>query len=400
MIIDDSRLEKLRQEATKIARKQSLLEAELSQCPNYPQPGDIFVFAHPKTMGLQWVILSAAEPQRLLIVPADDVAMVGSTDIDLPAPALCSPLTLRCRQSLWIRATDFDMNLRVGLLETWHRLRALEKVKQIAEGKLISSVSQQQMDDEHDYKEWMAQVNEGRHVLEQSLKPIIPAESSWRKMVAWLKETLVSWQPKEPVFTWQVGWAIPVVLALIVGFVVVTKFNLPENQIDISYQMVMVNKTIEVEENLHEHKFPWEKPALNVYGFSAAKPPSLAVKAFGAGLLTGKRFLLGKKSENDWLTTEAGKDYFELGRWTILLWAVSQPHHDMDKPFWDKQRQILAKFKGAFETRQAMDNDAKIVLIKLDKLEPVLEKLPDEKALYKLQTRLETMMEHLAPSTF
>jgi hypothetical protein len=171
----ESLLEKLRQTGSEVAQKQASLKDEFSKRPNYPQAGDIFVFAYSETMGLQWVILHSDDTKShhwLLTVPADGVPMVGSNDVELSKNALCSPLTLRCKQGLWIRDKDFDINLRVGILEKWDLQRALDKEKQISTGNLRSTLSQQQMDDDLDYEEWMEQVIQGREVLIQSLQAI------------------------------------------------------------------------------------------------------------------------------------------------------------------------------------------------------------------------------------
>jgi hypothetical protein len=172
MVTEEDLLDKLRQNGSEVAQKQTLLEKELSKRPNYPQSGDIFVFDYPETMGLQWVVLHPheKESQWLLIVPADAVPMLGSMDIELSKKALCSPLALRCKQGLWIHAKDFDINLRVGFLDKWDWQRALDKEKQISTGKLRSTISQQQVDDDLEYEEWMEQVIQGREVLKKFLK--------------------------------------------------------------------------------------------------------------------------------------------------------------------------------------------------------------------------------------
>jgi hypothetical protein len=174
MANEESLLEKLRQKGSKVAQKQASLKDELSKRPNFLQAGDIFVFAYSETMGLQWVILHSDDKksQWLLTVPADGVPMVGSNDVELSKNALCSPLTLRCKQGLWIRANDFDINLRVGIIEKWDWQRALDKEKKISTGNLRSTLSQQQMDDDLDYEEWMEQVIQGREILIQSLQAI------------------------------------------------------------------------------------------------------------------------------------------------------------------------------------------------------------------------------------
>lgn len=197
MVNEESLLEKLRQKGSEVAQKQTLLEEKLSQRPNKPQVGDIFVFArpkHPKLTGLQWVILRSHDknPQQFLTVPTDGVPMVGSNDIELSKKALCNPLTLRCHQSLWIRAKDFDMKLRVGFLEKWDLQRALDKEKQVLTGKLRSTISQQQMDDDLDYEEWMEHVIQGREVLKQFLDaPKFVAKESIGKMFSHLYDKLV-----------------------------------------------------------------------------------------------------------------------------------------------------------------------------------------------------------------
>lgn len=55
------------------------------------------------------------------------------------------------------------------MLEKWDRQRALYKEKQISTGNLTSTVSQQQMDDDLDYEEWMEQVIQRREVLMYSI---------------------------------------------------------------------------------------------------------------------------------------------------------------------------------------------------------------------------------------
>lgn len=171
-MLRENTLEHFRQKSLeKIAEtehKQALLKDKLSQrSATTPQVGDIFVFKHPETLGIQWVVLRCDEtnPQRVLIVPADDTPLVGSTDVELPKSALCSPLTLRCEYSLSIHQANLDMNLRVGILEERHQQRALDKLKQISEQKVRSSILQQETDDDLDYEEWMEQVYQAREVL-------------------------------------------------------------------------------------------------------------------------------------------------------------------------------------------------------------------------------------------
>lgn len=156
---------------SEMAIKQKKLREKLNRRPNHPQERDIFLLAHPETMGLEWVILRKDEndPELFLTVPADDNPMVGSADVDLPDGALCSPLTLRCQHSLFLKKDDFDLKRRVGILENWHWYRALDQMKQLSEGDLISTISQQETDDEFEYEEWMKQVQSEREILRKAM---------------------------------------------------------------------------------------------------------------------------------------------------------------------------------------------------------------------------------------
>ncbi|RKZ91002.1 MAG: hypothetical protein DRR19_08475 [Candidatus Parabeggiatoa sp. nov. 1] len=201
-----------------------------------------------------------------------------------------------------------------------------------------------------------------------------------------------------------VGWATAIVVFMVIGFVVHTHFlegwqsfnGSPAahgNRINTTYKMVLADKNIEVNAGLRVLAFHWEVPPDDARG--SARQLSSAAKVFGAGLLTGREFLLGHSDvalsprflpsapENNWLKTQWA-DYFELGRWTLVLWAVSQYHDEMPNTFWDEQKPILAKLQAAFAARQATDNDAKQAVSNLKLIKTYLEKLPaaDESEIY------------------
>lgn len=167
----ESNLNDLQQLAAKIDAKENLLADKLRQLPKSPQDGDIFLFEQGDNLGLEWVVLFShhKNEELLFTVPADDNPMAGSTDITISENALCGPLTLRCGQSLWIHKTDFDMKLRVGVLENKHWLRALNKVEQIFEGNLQSTAWQREKDADPEYKEWMDLLYKDHEAVRQAL---------------------------------------------------------------------------------------------------------------------------------------------------------------------------------------------------------------------------------------
>jgi len=109
--------------------------------------------------------------------------------------------------------------------------------------------------------------------------------------------------------------------------------------------------------------------------------------------------LLPAAPEGNWLKTE-WVPYFELGRWTVLLWSVSQSLDEMPKAFWDEQREILALLQADFVARQETESEALRVVFKLKKIEAYLEKLPageDSEVYDDFGFELDSMMIFLAP---
>jgi hypothetical protein len=213
----------------------------------------------------------------------------------------------------------------------------------------------------------------------------------YKKLYLELKKRICG-KPENPC---PVVWAFATVFVLMVGLTLTCQLSglcsSPVNPIDTTYQTIYANQTAQTEEKLRELKFRWERDGANVQAFSSNAQVSDAAKAFGAGLLSGREALLGQVAlQESWLKTQWKND-FELGRWTILLWAAS--HHDLPEAFWDQQREIFSQLKAAFVARA----DTKKVLFQLEnKIEPHLEKLPAE-GKKDLRFNLKKMMDFLAP---
>ncbi|MEN8216449.1 MAG: hypothetical protein ABFS56_08745 [Pseudomonadota bacterium] len=155
---------------------------------------------------------------------------------------------------------------------------------------------------------------------------------------------------------WDVSWASPVVaMAVVVVLVVSLTFFWPTSfeQIDITFQAIYAQKTVEMEQGLRDFQFEWEKTNVFAFSSSAALP---ARSAFGAGLLTAREALLGVSEVvlperfsppapfDSWSKSEWVGD-FELGRWLFLLWTACHFEAELPQSFWDEQRKILSSFK-------------------------------------------------------
>ncbi len=356
----ENTLEQFRQKTSEmvseIERRQTLLKEKLSQrSATTPQPGDIFVFKHPDTLGIQWVVLHFDEqnPQRLLAVPADDTPMVGSTDVQLPKSALCSPLTLRCEYGLWIHKTKFEMNLRVGVLEERHQQRVLDKMTQISEKNVRSTILQQETDDDLDYEQWMEQVYRAQEMLiTQSPEPVPSG-----RMVIWINR--IYQQLKNivtNVATFPQGWgklilASSVVTVFMLLFIIWLAFPPSlEQQINHIYQTssVQAQNSQEVQQILLQTHISYSR------GFSPSsqQTQTSARQAFDAGFQAGKHALSSSSTfTTDWQQSEWAY-FFELGRSTLLLETVSiavyEFQYEVPNTFWEEQKQIFATLQAKF----------------------------------------------------
>ncbi|MCK5716422.1 MAG: DUF1822 family protein [Thiomargarita sp.] len=178
----EKHLNKVRQCALEVQKKQTILDAKLAELPQNAQKGDIFLLSYPKTMGVQWAIVDVHPKDKnwLLTVPADDLPLVGSNDIPMSPKSLYRSLTLRCgkNQGLWIHKNNFDMTSRVGILEEWDLKRTLEKITLGNAGKIQSTAMQAEIDIDPEYQKWMNVVHqEEMTVLEHSTQIAVPQKS-------------------------------------------------------------------------------------------------------------------------------------------------------------------------------------------------------------------------------
>ncbi|MDY6992436.1 MAG: zf-HC2 domain-containing protein [Pseudomonadota bacterium] len=140
-------------------------------------------------------------------------------------------------------------------------------------------------------------------------------------------------------------------------------------QIKASYQLSLAPQT---QEKLQAFKL---KPrAQNRYGLVDASSLTPATQAFISGLISGKAQLLHQPLPTAATTIEEYPSYFELGRWLILLWSVTQTQTPLAEDFWQQQQQILTQF----QTQLTATPLQTLLLPQLAQLEPLLISLPHD----------------------
>lgn len=167
-----SRLESIRKATAEAVQKYTAQRAaRAAEGARPPQPGDVYLFPGPSPVDLHWVALGAHPDKDLLFaVPADGHPFVGLTDVEVPPSERCGLLVLRCGHGLWIHREEFRPDLRVGVIEERYVRRALDKLGQMAAGKLRGLASQWEAEANPDYEDWMDQVGQAVDTLADALR--------------------------------------------------------------------------------------------------------------------------------------------------------------------------------------------------------------------------------------
>ncbi len=118
-----------------------------------------------------------------------------------------------------------------------------------------------------------------------------------------------------------------------------------------------------------------KSPIIQGYGF--IEPRRLTAptdRSFISGLQSGWKLLqndtgvLGPEGiEEKW------HDYYWLGRWLVLLYAVCQSDHQMPKTFWAEQGKVAGVMQKIFLPRSDTENEANVIARSLERIEPILD---------------------------
>lgn len=403
--------EQLPQFVIELTQKRQLLQDKLSQRAKTPQEGDIFMFSSAKTvMELVWVVLRRDDddPKRLFIVAADINPKIGSTDIALSKKALCNPLSLRCGQNLWIDASQLTISSRIGIVEEWDRKRAIDKVKQLTENQIRSSVLQQETDCDPEYQEWMTKVSEERNTL-ATLLAARPASKIWQILSATVQRLKImfanSWpaslnEKLEAIKTPRnFGWTIVgATVTLVLVLMIVIPVSTPPNQflIEQGYQTILSSRQLpQIQQTVQPQFSPWVNTEAYL-SFAPPSKPSEAMRAFSAGVWVGSQQLFSSlpnqvsQVTQEWLTKDWSNTpwvtYFKLGQWTLLMetvaLSVSKSQDNLSHQFWKRQQLVFQGFQENLELRKqaAATNSDQIeldwILSRFKRIAPLLDQLP------------------------
>lgn len=297
-------LAKLQAAAKQTKTKQQQLQKQLAQRTDTPQAGDIYLFKY--TAELHWVVLQQQGQWQFLVVPADNFPLTGSNDVQLPETALCSPLTLRCAQTITLQKNHFKQAIRVGILEDWHLQRALTKQTKIAQ--TMRTVAQQKVDADVDYLEWLEKLAVSKQKLQQNLSK---STITWHSIFQWF---YVSKRP------WQAVGVLGMFL-MVLGLYVMSLIPKDLLQSIPTGKIELLVKEFPLVDGIAGHGL-------------MPKNEIIVLNEFIAGVRNIKEKLNDKN-----LTTQNKIVFYALGEWTAYIWIAThnEINQQLTTPFYQHQ---------------------------------------------------------------
>jgi hypothetical protein len=210
------------------------------------------------------------------------------------------------------------------------------------------------------------------------------------------------------------GYLITFIIIIGVAWIGIWFFNLPSrNAIDRAYHALSKPQTKKLKSQLTQFQLPGQHLATLGLDLGFDSRPTLqAANAFAAGIWLGQQDLLGYHVTTlpaflsppspipSWQET-GWKNDFELGRWILLLWAITDSSVQMPAPFWQQQQRILKHFQTQFAVlAKNNDHEAQLVISALEPLSPLLAQLaqkPTSPSSHLLERELAFLIDSLSP---
>jgi hypothetical protein len=140
---------------------------------SHPLPGDLYVFALPVDVALEWLVVREHpdDPDLLLAAPADDFPLVGTPDVLLPRESARRPLTARCGETLWLPRDAFSSGIHAETVPQEVLSLVRRKLAKLSRGRASGSDEQRQVDLDPEYGYWIGLVERCRDSLGASPWP-------------------------------------------------------------------------------------------------------------------------------------------------------------------------------------------------------------------------------------
>lgn len=182
-----------------------------------------------------------------------------------------------------------------------------------------------------------------------------------------------------------------------------------DQQLDQLYQSLNTDHRPAVQQALVHFDNPLQRRS-NQLGFLAQAESTPSNRAFSAGLWTGQQLLDQQERQQvpvrlqapantgDW-TDSQWHAFYQLGRWTMALWIVSQFNYEMSMQYWENQKALCGELQTKLQQQANIVSEAGTVQPRLKTIAELLNYLPapqTPQVYEQLGRELELLMQTLA----
>lgn len=134
--------------------------------------GDLFALPVEQASELRWLFLSTTQndSQTWIALPADNMELIGTRDVEVPDWAEDGPINIRCQNRIELPASELNVELqRVGHLSADYLKQVKEKIAEIDNAFEFLAPELLAVDKNPDYIAWMENVRGEAYRVERHL---------------------------------------------------------------------------------------------------------------------------------------------------------------------------------------------------------------------------------------
>lgn len=167
----------LRAETLRAVAEWAAERSEITSSSRPPAPGDLFALPGDGDLLLSWLAVELRDDGKVLVIPVDTSPDAGSRDVQLRAP-VGSPSTVRCGVEARVELETIHSGQRLETLPAEPFARVLDLRKAMANGSVTVTPWQQDIDEDAEYREHLAELAARCSQLEGAERKVDPSSPS------------------------------------------------------------------------------------------------------------------------------------------------------------------------------------------------------------------------------
>jgi hypothetical protein len=136
-----------------------------------PRAGDLYALAACPEPGVEWLVVDIEDAtDRVLVLPSDTIAWIGTGDVAVADETAAGPLCVRCALGVWLDRDAFRGARLSATIATFDLMRVRERQRQLLSAKFVPTDAEQEVDLDPDYYDWCRTLAGAREALCRSTR--------------------------------------------------------------------------------------------------------------------------------------------------------------------------------------------------------------------------------------